>query len=178
MDAELQEIGKQLGRLADAVWAFYEKAYPRPKPEPPLELVPLGERFLQQKDLIMDIQQFAFRLGDRQDDTVNREVTLTIADEVALPEGFPRVQVRNFPGLTGGTTSEDLTPERDIASEGAFEVPEGATYRIETVAVDNGGNRSVPTVQELTATDEVSPVAEGVLERVPLAERQVEDTES
>lgn len=172
----------QLKRIADVLEKFYKQQYPEDyQPEPPVTRVPLGEyaRPVSSKpalkEMKMDIQQFAFRVSERDDDTVSREITLTIDESVALPEGLPRTQVRVVEGRAAGQTDGSLDPARNLELEGAFEVPEGTNFQISTVAVDNGGNRSEPTVQDLNATDEVNPLAEGVLERVPLDERSVDD---
>lgn len=174
----------QLKRIADVLWLFYKKQYPEDMKEPPLVRVPLGEyqkslhQALGLRGMKMDIQQFAFRVSERTDDVVARVLTLTIPDEVEVPDGFPRVQVRTIEGAAAGQSDGDLSPDRDIATVGAFEVPEGANYTLSTVAMDNAGNQSVPTVQDLNAADEISPSSEGVLERLPLAERSVEDPTS
>ena len=158
----------QLKRLADLGWTWYHNLYPDRFKEPPLTVVRLNEHRINE----MDIQQFAFNLVARKDDVIRREVTLTIPDDIAVPNGFPRVQRRVAEGSGAGTTGTDTSEGRNIETDGAFEAPEGATVKVSTVAVDNAGNLAPETVQEYTAIDTIAPVAEGELEAVRLGERQ------
>jgi hypothetical protein len=162
------EVAIQLKRIADLGWAWFHKIYGVAKEKP---LTPV--RHNEYRTNAMDIQQFSFNLAERTDDVVKREVVLTIAENVAVPDGFPRVQTRSVEGAGAASTGTDLSEGRDIAIDGAFEAPEGATCSLSVVAIDNAGNKSLPLEQEFIATDEIAPVAEGQAEAVRLGERQV-----
>ena len=173
LEEDLNTIASALDRLATVAEKVYEQIFlPRAEWKAP-KRVSLNERQLKIGDVTLDIQQFKFNFAERED-VVERHVTLRISDDVDLPEGIPQEQTRIVSGAAGDTGS-DLSPGRDITSEGAFEVPEGATFSLTVVALDNAGNRSEPFTQELTADDEVAPGAEVSLEKESLDERVIDD---
>jgi len=169
----VDEIAQALGRIATVIEKAYAQIFLPYKEWRGVTRRSLNERHIKIGDATLDVQQFCFNLVERTDDVVERHVTVRISDEVELPAGIPQQQVRVV-GEGELITGDDLDPDRDIATEGAFEVPEGAAYTLTVVAIDNGGNRSEPYIQELVQGDDIAPAAETSLEREPLAERVVE----
>jgi len=166
----LQAISDHLADIATILRAFYVRQYGKPAtPQPPTR-IPLSER---QGDPNVDIQQFQLKLGPLAD-VVTREVVLTIDAEAALPAGLPPVQTRTVDGGGEALTPNSLDPGRDIANQGAFEVPENAAFTVRTTAIDDAGNTSEAT-HEFVATDQVPPDAPDAPAVQALAEREAAD---
>ncbi len=171
-------------RAAKALDRMSRGINPPPAQQPPVEIVPVSERTQQivypplpfnMRTIDMDIQQFALRLpAHPTPDVVRREVTLSI--DADLPSGLslPIAQLRVVQGRDADTTSPNTDPNRDIANEGAFEVPQGLAFTVSTVAIDDAGNASDPTVQQFTAIDQTPPAAGGVEAVVAVSERHVD----
>jgi hypothetical protein len=169
-------IAAALDRLADVAEKALRLINPPPAPQPPAAIVPLAERFLTFGETRMDIEQFSLNYPEHPTaDVVSREVTLTIATGAGLPPDVPIMQTRSVAGRLAGGTGDDLTLGRDIATVGAFEVPQGYAFSVGVISIDDGGNQTASLVQEFTAEDHTAPAAEGGGTVTPLAERTVPD---
>ncbi len=171
------DIPNLLERLALAAEHLVELLTPTNPPGPAPsglgEIHHLGERHFF-GDLRMDIEQFSWKLPEHPTpDVTSRTVVVAIGEDITVPDGFPRVQSRTVAGREAAETDQSLDPDRDIANEGAFEVPQDATYSVTVVAVDDKQNPSPPTSATLTAEDRTAPAASGLGESNALGERTV-----
>lgn len=142
----LNEIGRQLGRIADAI-------RPRPKQPEPLKLQVTAERQTQVGGNTVDLLSFVLTVPPADGDVVNRKLALTMPD---------------------GTVVNSEVAGKDAADSETFEVPQDSVVKVSCVNVDDAGNESDPRVQEFTIADTIPPAAPGEMAVKVTSERTVD----